>query len=268
VKHRIRALGRAFRRTRLSGVCLVVALLLLWEASVQWGWIESDNWPAFSAVLVSFVRGIENGELVTAIWSSLWRMARGYAAGCALAVAMGVLLAAWRPARLTLQPLIEFVRPIPAPAIIPPLMFLLGVDDGLKIFVVAFATFFPVLVNTMSGVASVDAVYHQVARTFGVTSAAILWRVVMPAALPHILAGMRISLALALIVTVVVELVAGSQGIGYYVISMQFASRAADMYAAIVLLTAVGYALNRGFVAFEARALHWSRLRETLAVEA
>jgi ABC-type nitrate/sulfonate/bicarbonate transport system permease component len=163
--------------------------------------------------------------------------------------------------------LIEFVRPIPAPAIIPPLMFLLGVDDGLKIFVVAFATFFPVLINTMSGVASVDTVHHQVARTFGLKGAAILWRVVLPASLPHILAGMRISLSLALIVTVVVELVAGSQGIGYYVASMQFASRAADMYAAIVMLTAVGYMLNRGFVAFESRVLHWSRLRETLAVE-
>jgi ABC-type nitrate/sulfonate/bicarbonate transport system permease component len=244
-----------------------VALLVLWEASVAWNWIESDNWPAFSAVVASLVRGIESGELIEVIWSSLWRMARGYAIGCALAVAVGVALATWRPARLTLQPLIEFVRPIPAPAIIPPLMFLLGADDGLKIFVVAFATFFPVLVNTMSGVASVDTVHHQVARTFGFKRAAILWRVVLPASLPHIFAGMRISLSMALIVTVVVELVAGSQGIGYYVISMQFASRAADMYAAIVLLTAVGYALNRSFVAFEARMLHWSRLRETLAGE-
>ena len=268
MENAFRAFERALRRTRLSGVCLVLLLLLLWEASVQWGWLVSDNWPAFSAVVAAFVRGIENGELVTAIWSSLWRMARGYAAGCVLAVALGVVLASWRPARLTLQPLIEFVRPIPAPAIIPPLMFLLGVDDGLKIFVVAFATFFPVLVNTMAGVASVEGVYHQVARTFGRSRADVLWRVVLPASLPHILAGMRISLALALIVTVVVELVAGSQGIGYYVVSMQFASRADDMYAAIVMLTVVGYVLNRGFVAFETRVLHWSRLRETLAVEA
>ena len=147
-------------------------------------------------------------------------------------------------------------------------MFLLGVDDGLKIFVVAFAVFFPVLINTMAGVASVDRIYLQVARTFGIPRLAALWRVVLPASLPHILAGMRISLALALIVTVVVELTAGSQGIGHYVMSMQFASRAADMYAAIILLTAVGYALNRGFVAIEARIIHWSRLRETMAANA
>ena len=256
---------RVFFHTRLSGVCLVAALLGLWEASVRWGMVESDNWPAFSAVLVSFVRGIATGELIEVLGSSLWRMARGYAAGCVLAVAMGAALAMLPPLRRTLQPLIELLRPIPAPAIIPPLMFLLGVDDGLKIFVVAFAVFFPVFINTMSGVASVDTVYLQVARTFALSRPGVLWRVVLPASLPHILAGMRISLALALIVTVVVELTAGSQGIGHYVMSMQFASRAADMYAAIVLLTAAGYVLNRAFVAFEARVIHWSRLREAMA---
>ena len=263
----LRALGRALVRTRLSGLILVVALLALWEASVAWRWVESDSWPAFSAVLASFWRGLADGELVNAIWSSLWRMVRGYAAGCALGIGLGVVLGTWLPARRALQPPIEFIRPIPTPAIVPPLMFLLGVDDGLKIFVVAFAVFFPVLVSTMAGVSSVDVVYRQVARTFGVSPLATLWRVVLPASLSHILAGMRISLALAIIVTIVVELISGSQGIGYYVISMQFASRAADMYAAIVLLTLVGYALNRAFVAFEARILHWSRLRETMGVE-
>jgi ABC-type nitrate/sulfonate/bicarbonate transport system permease component len=247
---------------------LVVALLCLWEASARWGLIESENWPPFSDVTAAFVTGLAGGELLDAMWSSLWRMARGYAAGCALGVGLGAALATMRPLRLTLLPAIEFIRPIPAPAIIPPLMFLLGADDGLKIFIVGFATFFPVLINTMSGVAAVDLVHHQVAGTFGVSGLAKLRRIVLPASLPHILAGMRISLALALIVTVVAELVAGSQGIGHYVVSMQFASRAADMYAAIVLLTAVGYVLNRTFVAFEARAIHWSRLRETLGADA
>lgn len=263
-----RALWRHLSRTRLSGFCLVFVLLGLWQASVAWRWVESDNWPAVSTIFVAAWQGIVGGELIEVVWSTLWRMVRGYAAGCALGVAFGVLLASWRPSRLALQPLIELVRPIPAPAIIPPLMFVLGVDDGLKIFVVGFACFFPVLINTMAGVGSVDTVYRQVARTFGLGNAATLWQVVLPASLPHILAGMRIALALALIVTVVVELVAGSQGVGYYVASMQYALRAADMYAAIVLLTAVGYGLNRAFVALEGRALHWSRLRETMRVEA
>jgi ABC-type nitrate/sulfonate/bicarbonate transport system permease component len=257
---------RLFFYTRVSGVCLILLLLVLWESSVRSGFVQSDNWPAFSAVLASFWRGVAGGELIQVTLSSLWRMARGYAAGCALGILLGIALATLRPARLALQPMIEFVRPIPAPAIIPPLMFLLGVDDGLKVFVVAFAVFFPVLINTMSGVVSVDSVYLQVARTFGSSRLNLMWRVIVPASLPHILAGMRISLALALIVTVVVELTAGSQGIGHYVMSMQFASRAADMYAAIVLLTAVGYALNRGFIAIEARIIHWSRLREAMAV--
>lgn len=82
-------------------------------------------------------------------------------------------------------------------------------------------------------------------------------RVVLPASLPYILAGMRISLALALIVTVVAEMIAGSAGIGYYLMTMQYAMRSSDMYAAIALLAMVGYALNRGVLAIERRLLHW-----------
>lgn len=264
----VRARWRELRRTRVTGFLLVIALILLWQASVSWHWVESDNWPSVLAVATSFLHGTVSGELVELIGSTLWRMARGYAIGTALGVTLGVIVATWRPARVALMPMIELLRPIPAPAIIPPLMFFLGVDDPLKIAIVAFATFFPVLINTMAGVISVDLVHVQVARTFGVSSIATLWHVVLPAALPHILAGARTSLAIALVVTVVVELVAGSQGIGYYVGSMQYAARADDMYAAIVMLTLAGYLINRAFVAIEARVIHWSRLRETMGAEA
>ena len=97
----------------------------------------------------------------------------------------------------------------------------------------------------------------NVARTFGYARLRTTLRVVLPASLPYILAGMRISLALALIVTVVAEMIAGSAGIGYYIMTMQYALRASDMYAAIFVLAALGYVLNRGFLAVERRALHW-----------
>jgi NitT/TauT family transport system permease protein/sulfonate transport system permease protein len=246
-------------------VTLLAALLVLWEISARLQWVVSDNWPPFSDVLMSLAVGTANGELIEAIGSSLGRMARGYAAGVGAGIVLGVLLAWFPPARRTLQPMIELVRPIPAPAVIPPLMFVLGADEGLKIFIVAYASFFPVWINTMSGVMSLDHVLHNVARTFGVPTSRTLWSVVVPASMPHILAGMRVSLALALIVTVVAELMVGSQGIGAYVRSMQFASRAPDMYAAIILLTATGYLLNVGFLWLEARLIFWSRLREIQA---
>ena len=130
-------------------------------------------------------------------------------------------------------------------------------DDALKIFIVAFSAFFPVLVNTVGGVRAVDPVAIDVARTLHVGRLRTVCLVVLPASLPYILAGMRISLALALIVTVVAEMIAGSAGIGYYLMTMQYAMRASDMYAAIVLLAMLGYALNRGFLVIEHRLLHW-----------
>ena len=120
--------------------------------------------------------------------------------------------------------------------------------------------FFPVLVNTVAGVRAVEPVALNVARTFGYGRLRTALRVVLPASLPYVLAGMRISLALALIVTVVAEMIAGSAGVGYYIMTMQYALRAGDMYASIFLLAALGYALNRGFLLVERRILHWYHL--------
>lgn len=251
------------RDTRASGVALILALLALWEVSVRWKLAISDNWPAFSAVIVSLAEGVVSGELPAVMLSTLWCMARGYAFGVIAGLSVGSLMAMIRPVRVTIEPAIELLRPVPVTAVIPPLIFILGVDDTLKIFMVAFATFFPVLVNTMAGILSVDRIHIDTARTFGISPLRTFLRVIAPSSLPYVLAGMRTSLALALIVTIVAEMIAGSNGIGHHLIMMQFALRPADMYAGILLLAAVGYALNYGFVRWEARVIGWSRSRET-----
>lgn len=248
--------------TRLSGICLILALLCLWEASARLHWIDSPNWPPFSVIVVALFRGIASGEIIGAIGSTLWRMARGYAIGCAIALPVGFALALSRPIRLTLEPTFELLRPIPIPAIIPPLIFILGTNDPLKLFVIAFAIFFPIVLNTISGIIAVDTIYLQVARTFGHSRPSTLWQVVLPASMPFVLAGLRTSLALALIVAVVTEMIAGNSGVGYYLNTMQFAMRAADMYAAIIFLTVIAYAINRAFEEWEGHLLRWARLRE------
>src|SRR4051812_34353787 len=126
----------------------------------------------------------------------------GYAIGVAVALVVGVLMASVRLVHAALEPMVELMRPIPVPAIIPPLVLLLGIDDAMKIFVVAFSAFFPVLVNTIAGVRAVDHVTLDVARTLRVGRLRTALRVVLPASMPYILAGMRVSLALSLIVTV------------------------------------------------------------------
>lgn len=241
---------------RTSGFVLLLALLGIWQISALW-WVESPNWPPVTAIVVAFFNGLASGEMLQVFGSSMWRMLVGYLAGAIVGVSIGLLMARQRWIDAALTPLIELLRPIPMPAIIPPLILLLGIDHTMKIFAVAFATFFPVLVNTAGGVRSVDRTLLDVARTFQQGGSRTVFRVILPAAMPYIFAGLRTSLALALIVTVVAEMIAGSEGIGYYVITMQYAMRAADMYAAIFALAAVGYTLNFITLQVERRVLHW-----------
>ena len=184
-------------------------------------------------------------------------MAIGYAIGVVCAVAVGLLMATVRPVNAVLDPIVELLRPIPIPAIVPPLILLLGIDEALKIFVIAFSVFFPVLVNTVGGARAVDHVAIDVAYTLRVGRLRTVRNVIMPASLPYILAGMRTSLSLALIITVTAEMIAGSAGIGYYLLLTQYAMHTTEMYGAIFLLALLGYALNRAFLLVERRLLHW-----------
>ena len=243
---------------RFWGVLLLLALLVLWQVSALY-WVSSTNWPPVTEVLRALVAGLGSGELAHVFGSTLWRMAAGFAIGSLAGVLLGIAMGTMPLVDAALRPLVELLRPIPMPAIVPPLILLLGIDDAMKVFVVAFACFFPVLVNTLGGVRAVEATALDVARTLQVGRLRTLAMVVLPASLPFILAGMRTSLALALIVSVVAEMIAGSEGIGYYIMTMQYAMRASDMYAAIFLLAALGYVLNFVLLAIEHRLLHWWR---------
>lgn len=243
------------RRSR--GFLLIVALLALWEASARLGWVNSSSWPPVSGVVIALIKGWANGELLELTASTLRRMAIGYAFGCAAGIALGSLLGIDRWARYALKPIIEVLRPIPAPAIVPALILFLGVDDLLKVVVVALACFFPVFLNTLSGIAGVDTVLLETAQTFRISRFQTLIRVILPAATPTILAGMRVAVGIALVVTVISEMIAGSAGLGYYIVQMQYALRPEPMYAAIVSLSALGFLLNTIFLALDRRWVPW-----------
>jgi len=244
-------------RTRLSGAILIALLLLLWEVSAARGWIVSDNWPRFSAVLVAAYRGLLSGEFAEILGATLYRMLAGYTVGCILGVLFGLLLGSIRLLDWTIRPLIEIQRTLPSPAIIPPLILFLGVDDTLKIFIVMLAVFPPVFVNTYGGVRGLDETLLLTARTFGLSRFDTLRKIVLPATLPAMTAGMRIALSLALIMAVIGEMISGASGVGNYLMSMQYAMRADSMYAAVICLAAAGYLLNRIFLVLERAVLHW-----------
>lgn len=242
---------------RASGFLLLVFLLAIWEMSVRFGWVVSPTWPAISDVLLTFARLCADGTYLHVLGQSLMRLAEGYVLATVFAVAAGIVMGTWRRAYLLFEPLLELLRPIPSPAYLPMAILFLGIDDTMKVFMVAFSSFFPILLNTIAGVRSIDEVLIDTGRTFGLHRPSIIWRIVLPAAGAYVLTGMRISLAIALIVTVIAEMVAGNSGIGFYILSAQRSFLITEMYAGVIALALTGFALNKGFVALEHAAMHW-----------
>ncbi len=252
----IRLLGR-IGESNWIGVGFLGLLLALWEMSVRTHWVQSFGFPAFSQVVVSFWQFIATGESVQVLLPSLQRWLAGYTIAIVAGVAVGLLMGYMPFFYRLLEPITELIRPIPSPAYVPVAIIFLGIDDAMKIFVIAFASFFPIMINTFAGVRSIDAVQMNTARTLGVPPLTTMWHVVLPAASPFIFAGMRVSLALSLILTIIAEMIAGNSGIGYYILLAQRSFRVGEMYAGIITLGLVGYGLNRLFVIIERRVLRW-----------
>ena len=246
---------------RAPGVLLILILLGAVEVAVHAGAVNAALVPAPSAVAARIGTIVASGVFAEPLASTLWLLFAAYFAASALAVALGLLMGRYRAIDNLFEPLIELVRPLPKPALLPPLILFLGLGAAMKLVIVGLAVFFPVVINTVQGVRGVDPVMIDTARTFGHSQRGILLKVVLPAALPFILAGMRVSLALGLILAVIAEMLGGSGGLGYLVLDMQRSFKVQDMYAWLAILAVLGYGLNAGFNRVERRLAHWAHAK-------
>ncbi|MFD1860311.1 ABC transporter permease [Aeromicrobium camelliae] len=190
---------------------------------------------------------------------SLVRLGAGLAIGISAGIVVGFVLGRSPVLSRATAPLIEFCRAIPAPAVVPPLILMLGIGDTSKIALIAFGSVWPVLLNTVDGIRGIDPLLMETSRAFSVRRADTLARVVLPAAAPQIFAGIRTSLSLGIILMVISEMVGSTNGLGYFVIESQRSFAMTDMWAGIVLLGLLGYGLNAAFGLVERRALAWHR---------
>ncbi len=242
---------------RWPGFLLIAAVLLLWQIASTEKWIDPVSMPKVSTIAYSWVQNIDGGELLQALGPTLWRIGVGFGLAALVAVPLGLLMGSIPFVYRLFEPITEFIRPIPSSAYIPVAILFLGIDDEMKIFVVFLACIFPILLNTYSGVRAVDPVLIDTGRTFGVSWLRALWSIVLPASLPNILTGMRISLGISLIVAVVAEMIAGSSGIGYFILDMQRVFRVPEMFAGIFTLGLLGFAINFLFLQAESYLLRW-----------
>ncbi|MFO1327779.1 MAG: ABC transporter permease [Rubrivivax sp.] len=246
---------------RWLGLATLVLLAAALEVVVRSGQVNAALVPPPSRVAQHLGAILASGSFAAPLAHTLALLALAYAGGCAAAVALGLAMGRSRIVHDLLEPLVEVLRPLPKPALLPPLILFLGLGDAMKLTVIALGVFFPVLINTQQGVRGAEALWLDAARTFQHGRAATLWKVVLPAALPMILSGMRVALGIGLVLVVVAEMMAGTGGIGYLIVDMQRSFRIPDMYAWSVILAVLGLALNEVFVRVERRLIHWSGTR-------
>jgi len=196
---------------------------------------------------------------------SLARMFAGYAIAAGVGIPLGVALGLARRLHEAVAPLLEFARAIPPPALIPFGIVVLGVGDAMKIFIIVAVCVFPIVLNAIDGVRSVDPELMDAGRAYQVGRRDRLVHVVLPASMPQIFAGLRTALSLALILMVISEMVASTNGIGYFVLQSQRTFAITEMWSGILLLGILGYVLNLAFGLVERRVLRWHRAARGVA---
>ena len=233
----------------------VAAFVLIWIFS---GMSTSFYLPSAQVVLeqtwqVWFVEGGIAENLVP----SLIRLVAGFALAVALGVGFGVLLGLVRPLESAVRPLTDAARTIPGAALLPIAIMFFGLGDAMKIAMIAFISMWPILLNTIEGVRSIDPTLRSVMATFRNTRRDRLQHVFLPQAMPQVFAGARIGLAISIAVMVVVEMFGTPGGIGYFIRHAQQTFRVVDMWTGLVILGIFGYLLNILFRILERRVLHW-----------
>jgi ABC-type nitrate/sulfonate/bicarbonate transport system permease component len=244
-------------RRRLPGLLFLGALILLWQLAGTVTGFGDVLLPPPTRIVAALVRAFAQPSFWTDTVVTLVRFIAGYALGCALGAGIGVLMGLSRTAHDTFELAIELLRPMPATALIPLAILFLGLDNAMVIAIVAWAVTFPVLINTLDGVRGVDPVLVDTGRVFGFRGGDLARHVILPASLPWIVTGMRVALAIGLVLVIVVEMLIGNQGLGHRVIDAERTFRFEEMYGVIGWIGALGYLVNRLFLAVRARALRW-----------
>ena len=241
----------------VAPLAAVAVLLVLWELAVQTGIVSDTNIPPASAALSELVNQFGDGAFWSAVGATLQGWALGLAIAIALGIPLGLLIGSSRWAYRALRVPIEFLRPIPSVALIPLAVLIYGQGLESKVFLAAFASFWPLLIQTIYGVQDVDPVATDTARSFGLGRAERMWRITVPSAVPYIATGIRISSAVALILAVTAELVIGAAGLGREINVARSGGNLDVMYALIVATGLLGWLLNLTTSAGERRVLHW-----------
>jgi ABC-type nitrate/sulfonate/bicarbonate transport system permease component len=241
----------------VESAAVLLALIALWWLFSHMQWISKVFLPTPEATVASLLEGLVKGDLLNFTLSTVLRMTLGWGLATALGVALGALIGSSPAARAWIQPTLEILRPMPASAMMPLAIAIFGLSSGMVLFVVAFGAMWPVLMATVHGFASMHVRLTEVSQALQLSRSAFVFKVGLPNAMPDILAGMRLSLTVSLIVSVVGEMLASQSGLGQAILLAARSFRASELFAGVMLLGLIGFVSNAMLAAAEKHFLKY-----------
>lgn len=266
----------ASARWREIGIGLIVpaVIIAVWQAVAQLGWVNPqvlpspvavvEKWIAYLLPMQPYAEGSKlawyfSGELLIDSLGSMYRVLVGFAIGAGLALPIGLAMGASARVYAWLNPLFQLLRPIPPIAYIPLSILWFGLGNPPAVFLIALGAFFPVLMNTIAGVRQVDSIYLRAARNLGASQSTMFLRVILPAAVPYILAGVRIGIGTAFIVVIVSEMIAVNNGLGFRILEAREYFWSDKIIAGMITIGLWGLAIDVGMNRLNNHLLRWHR---------
>jgi ABC-type nitrate/sulfonate/bicarbonate transport system permease component len=249
--------GFAPRPHRWAGVVVFVVLIGLAEWGTRTGWISALTLPRPSDVLATFGELYASGLLFTHLLPSLTRLAVGATLGVSVGISVGVMIGLFSYVRAGLVPLVAALFPIPKIALLPLFVIWFGIDEASKYALIAFGTFTPTVVATYGAVDNVDRSLIRMGQSFGLNWWSIVRKIVLPGAMPGILSGLRISLAIAIILLVAAEMLGAEYGIGAYILMAGALYDLERLFVGVVILSLLGVIVSSVIGLLERRLLRW-----------
>jgi sulfonate transport system permease protein len=241
----------------LLGLLLPLVAAVVWESAARLGWIEARLIPPPSVVAETLAELWRSGDLARHLAATLWRVAAGFALGLALATGLGALTGFSNRARQVLDPTLQALRAIPSIAWVPLFILWFGIFEASKVALIATGAFFPVYLSLMTGIQGVDRKLVEVGRVYQLRPLALIRRILVPAALPAWLTGVRGGLGLAWMFVIAAELMGASEGLGYLLLDGQMVGNAAQILGALALFAVLGKATDALIVFLTRHLVRW-----------
>ena len=241
----------------VAALLFALGLLAIWQVLADMRLISPVFFPPPSRAIAELFERLVDGSAYPPIVATCVRMLFGWICASLLGIVLGAVIGSSRIGRDYLEPMLEFVRPLPASAIIPVAILFLGLTNQMSVAVIAFGAIWPVLLSSVYGFSSIQSRLQEVSVVLGLSRLEFLRKIAIPSAMPDILSGVRVSLAISLILAVVTEMQASLPGIGRDIFMAQRSFRSVDLYGGLIVLGMIGFTVNYALVAFEKRALRW-----------